>query len=233
MNSQKQNGFAHPLILVPIILVVVIGVIAWRVVSNEDKQKARLQTTQQEDLTSPVPALSAEEQEKLKAQDGDIPPTAEQAPAVATTQDTPPKPVNNSTTGAASVPAPNPPAPTSQPSTTPAPTTQRPTAEFCAQKDGASFTNVWFTGNGTYTYDGYAWENGYSYSLPRASKTETGTPLLNYDTMQIFDVVAYGTQPQWAICSKPGYVMVYYTVPNSPYTFNVLAEYGHLSLQQP
>lgn len=228
---QKQNGFAHALII-PVILIIIVGLIVWRVVSVEqDKQKAQLQN--QQETTAPIPTLSADEQEALKAQDGDLPPTPEQTPSAATTQTTPKPPVNNATTGAASAPAPQPPASAPQPSAPPAPTVQRPTAEFCAQKNGASFTNVWFTGNGTYTYDGYAWENGYSYSLPRVSKTETGTPLFNYDTMQTFDVVAYGTQPQWAVCSKAGYVMVYYTVPNSPYTFNALAEYGHLSLQQP
>lgn len=231
MHSQKQEGFAHMAILVPVILIVVLGAVLWRVITTQqEKDKAQMQAQQEAAQTS-VPILSTEEQEALKAADGDIPPTPEQAPTVATTQSNPPKPVNNSTTGAVSVPKPT---STPQPSTTtPTPTIQRPTAEFCTQKNGASFTNVWFTGNSTYTYDGYAWEGGYSYSLPRVSKTETGTPLFNYDTMQTFDVVAYGTQPQWAICSKPGYVMVYYTVPNSPYTFNALAEYGHLSLQQP
>lgn len=240
MNTSKEKGFAHVLLLVTVIVVLAVAAIGWRIstVMQQDKKNAQLQTQQdQKNGDKPITRLSGKEQEELKAKNGGIPPTAESAPAVATTKTTPPKPVDNSTTGTTSQPQPKP-----APSTTPsspaaapaAPTVLRPTAEFCAQKDGASFTNVWFTGTGTYTYDGYAWESGYSYTLPRVSKTETGTPLRNYDSMQIFDVVEYGTQPSWAHCSqKSGYVMVYYSVPNSPYTFNVLAEYGHLSLQQP
>lgn len=238
MYRLKEKGFAHAIIIVPVLVVAVIGAISWRVViSQQEKQNAQSEVKQGTSANTPtVPVLNAQEQEKLKTTNGTLSPTPESTPQVATTKATPPKPVNNSTNGAVATPNVAPPATTTTPVPTPAtPSVQRPTAEFCAQKDGASFTNVWFTGTGTYTYDGYAWEEtGYSYSLPRVSKTETGTPLRNYDSMQIFDVVAHGTKPQWAICSdKGGYVMVYYTVPNSPYTFNVLAEYGHLSLQQP
>jgi hypothetical protein len=244
MHISKEKGFAHVYLILAIVVILAVGAIGWRIFDKKQQgeKSAQLQS-QQEAEGETIAKLSAEEQEKLKAKNGDIPPTAENAPAVATTKETPPKPVDNTTKGAVTQTQKATAAPSLSESSTPtaapapttpsAPTVLRPTAEFCAQKNGASFTNVWFTGTGTYTYDGYAWENGYSYSLPRISKTETGTPLRNYDTMQIFDVVEYGTQPAWAICSKAGYVMVYYTVPNSPYTFNVLAEYGHLSLQQP
>lgn len=241
MSTKKESGFAHIAIIVPAIIVLVIGLVGWRVVTTQqERQSAQTRTGENSAAPTSIEKLSLEEQEKLKAATGNLPPTAETTPTVATTTTTPPKPVNNSTTGAAApapAPAPTPaasPAPTTTTPPPPAPTVQRPTAEFCAQKDGNSFTNVWFTGTSSYTYDGYAWESGYSYTMPRVSKTESGTPLYSYDSMQIFDVVAYGTQPQWAICSdKPGYVMVYYSVPSSPYTFNVLAKFEHLSLQQP
>lgn len=233
MNKHIEKGFTHSLLLVVLVVIATIGLVGWRIASVQQKKESSQQQTAKDEEGQPIQKLSSEEQQELKAQNGDIPPTAETTPAVATTKTTPPKPVNNSNSGTTS-PAQQTPATPPNSSSPPAPSVLRPTAEFCAQKNGASFTNVWFTGTGTYTYDGYAWENGYSYSLPRVSKTETGTPLRNYDTMQIFDVVEYGTQPKWAICSdKAGYVMVYYSVPNSPYTFNVLAEYGHLSLQQP
>lgn len=240
MYTSNEKGFAHVCLLVAVIVVLAVGAIGWRVNNIRQQKNAQSQTQQEADKQA-IAKLSLEEQEELKIKNGDIPPTAESTPTVASTKEAIPKPVSNTTEGAvsqtqnaASVPVGSTTQASPPVAATTAPTVLRPTAEFCAQKNGASFTNVWFTGTGTYTYDGYAWENGYSYSLPRVSKTETGTPLRNYDGMHIFDVVEYGTQPQWATCSdKAGYVMVYYSVPSSPYTFNVLAEYGHLSLQQP
>jgi hypothetical protein len=241
--SADQRGIAHlAIITLCVVVVAVVAFAAWRVQdvskqANTDKTKNPASQTAEIDL-------QAEDLEKKAAATA---PTNDNTPAAVTTQTKPTTPINNATTGAK--PTPKPASPTAQPTPTAAPapapasaptpnpapaTISQPTAQFCAQKNGNSFTNIWLTGNASYTYDGYQWENGYSFSLPRVSKTETGTPVYNSDSMTIFDVLTYGTQPSWAICSeKAGYVMVYYSVPNSPYTFNVLAKFEHLSLTQP
>jgi Tfp pilus assembly protein PilV len=235
LNSRpNQRGFAMlPVMLVAALLFGLAGFGGWRVYQSQNSKNLQSQAQANGRSLSDSRSTDLKEEQALQEKIATTKPKDISAPgnSSATTITTPPAPVKNTTSGTSQQTTNKPPA--SQ-STTPVSNITRPTAEFCAQKNGNTFTNVWLTGSSSYTYQGYQWENGYSYSLPQVSKTETGTPLRNYDSMQIFDVLPYGSQPQWAHCSdKAGYIMYYYSVPNSAYVFNVLAAFEHVSLTQP
>ncbi|MDB5171106.1 MAG: hypothetical protein JWO35_800 [Candidatus Saccharibacteria bacterium] len=242
--DRTSAGFISAHIIVIAALVVGVSGVGLSRVYQAQQDKKLSQQTQANGKIASADKLKVSTQKANELQTKDTPvPTAKNSPSTTSTPTKPATPVNNSTTGAVkkAVPATTSPTPaTTTPTvTTTAPpvaasTITRPTTAFCAQKDGNSFTNVWLTNNTAYTYQGYEWENGYSLTLPMVAKAETGTPLRNYDSMQIFDVLPYMSKPKWATCSdKAGYIMYYYSVPNSPYTFNVLAEFGHVSLTQP
>lgn len=228
MTKQGQRGFAtFEVILVVIVLVAITGFAAWRIIGNkqDDTQKNLVSgplTSEDRQRLEETTAESTEAQTTTTASGGNAastPTSSGQATtnnAKKTTTNSTPAPTTQNTS----------PQPTTTPPSAPAPS-NRPTAEFCQQKNGASFTNAWAIDNSSHTYQ--VWENG-----GWVNKTETGTAARNFDTMQIVGVIPYLKQAAWAICSeKAGYITFYYRPTGSVYTYNWLVAYEHISIVQP
>lgn len=232
MTKNEQHGFAtFEIILVIIALVLITGFAAWRIASNNNDAQKNL-------ISGPLTS-----EDRLRLEELAVDTTTPAAGNSTATTDGPSSQNPNASTNSSSnnatssntqptqsspqstSPAQSPPTSPSAPATT-APS-NRPTTEFCKQKDGASFTNVWAVENATHTYQ--VWENG-----GWVNKSETGTAARNYDTMQIVGIIPYVTRAAWATCSdKAGYIMFYYQPSGSVYTYNWLVPFEYVSLVQP
>ncbi len=251
----NQQGFAVLEVGIIVVVLAVIGVVAWRVydmkqsskqskiisgpLTPEDRKKlqaagqaattlnaAEQPTTSGANTANPSTSQSQGTSGASKASTSASSPstsTSGSSASPATTQS------NNTSPTATSTPAASSSSSSSASTPAPQPTSNitRPTTSFCQQKNGDSFTNAWATDNRSHTYQ--VWENG-----GWASKTETGTAGLNYDSMQVVGVIPYLKQAAWAICSdKAGYITFYYKPTSSVYTYNWLVPFEYISVTQP
>jgi hypothetical protein len=235
-TDRKQSGFAALEIIVVVLVLAILGFVAWRVIGS--KQQAKSMQTVAGPLTQEDRQRLADTGEETaktvdqpdansnsgSSSSGNTSGNAASKPKSSTTSSSG-NTNTTTTTDTSTTPAATP--PTQSTPTVPSNNFTRPTTAFCQEKNGNTFTNAWVTDNSSHTYQ--VWENG-----GWVNKTETGTAGRNYDTMSVVGVIPYARQSEWASCSdKAGYIMFYYKPTGSVYTYNWLVPFEHISTTKP